>query len=919
MTKQVQQNRFYGFSPLTCHIARDTAANVADRRNGGRQPVRERQSESRKGCARSRHEVLRTGIVFLSLLVGMSVHAGDAAQRSDQQEFDIDIPALNAAKALTMLAEQTDSTLLFPYKEAWTRQANVVIGRYALPEALSILLQGSGLRGSLSDDGVIRISLVEDARPNKREGGTSMKLQTKRGFMAAVIGTIIAAAGVKQTAAQEGAVPQQQGLQAPPSALEEVIVTAQRREESLQDIPISASVLTADVIDRNMIEDVGDYLPMIPNVSFTTAGARDEREIAIRGIANNLGQIDRAAQTLGLYVDGFSVNLVTNNPHLQDADRIEVLRGPQGTFFGRGASGGAINITRKQPGPDFFAEADAQYGRDATWSVAGTVNTPVIEDRLYLRANAYNAHSDGFVTNVNPAGGRSDSDYQYSRLASRWLITDRFVADLTVTHTNEEHGIEALIASGVMGPFGRSIYRGAPPVLDGLAPYPTNTTTLNHDLPSSRSNEYYTATANLNYDFGNFAVTSITGYIERDFNRISDVDHTSLDFIRQEWEEHDTSFSEELRIVSNRDGRWDWLIGGFFASDRNRIPVSRVSVGADNFFGAPPGRVIFSADRSQEINSWAAFGQINFRPTDRLTLTAGGRYSTDDIEKFDSTATPTNTRSASFTDFSPHFAVSYDVTDDLMVYGTVSQGYKPGGLQLDPRLPRNTYDEELIRNYELGFKSHFFDRRFRINAAAFLMDWSDMQVNNQVAIQDPNTGAFVIIRGVENAAEATTKGFEFDMSALLAPGLQVGASAGYLDAKFDSYPNAFLTGGLLDLSGERLPQAPEWTSTAHVQYATPIRSGAELFISGEWSYRSETVPNVQNLSESGFPFRAPAFDVWNFRVGYVSKRFSIFAYLENAFDEQYFTTSADNGFLSGVGIQPSRRTYGIRVKVQTGE
>jgi iron complex outermembrane receptor protein len=703
------------------------------------------------------------------------------------------------------------------------------------------------------------------------------------------------------------------------STLEEIIVTAQRREQSLQDVPISVSVITAEDITRNRIDDVGDYLSITPNVSFTAAGTRDEHEIAIRGVANNIGGIDRLDQALGLFVDGFSINLVTNNPQLQDVDRIEVLRGPQGTFFGRGASGGAINIKRKQPGPDFFAEASAEYGRDNTWSAAGTVNIPVVAEKLYLRANGYTAESDGFIENVNPAGGRSGYDYRNFRVATRWLMSDRLTADLALNYTKEDHGIPVLVASGVLGPFGRSIFGPTTPaLLEGFDPYPTNTTKINHDLPSRRSNEYYTLTMHLDYELDNLAITSITGYIDRDFNRVSDVDYTSLDFIRQEWEQRDKSFTQELRIASRQAGRWDWLVGGFFASDHPDIPLSRVSVGADNFFGAPPGTVIFLADRGQDSTSWAAFGQLNFRLTDRLTLTAGGRYSADDVEKFDSTAGP-DTRSTSFTDFSPHFAVSYNVSNDLMVYGSVSKGYKAGGLQLNPQLPRETFDEEIIWNHEIGLKSEFFGNRLRANAAVFYMDWSDMQVNSQIAIQDPNTGAFVFIRGVGNAAEATSKGFEFDISALPAPNLQLGASAGYLNAKFDKYEDAFLVGGVFDLSGERLPQSPEWTSNAHVHYTRPVRDGMDLFVRGEWNYRSSAVPDVQDHSESGFPFRSPAFNVWNFRLGYVTDRFSVVGFVENAFDEQYFTATSDNGFLSGVGIQPSRRTYGIRVNVHTGE
>ena len=696
--------------------------------------------------------------------------------------------------------------------------------------------------------------------------------------------------------------------------LEEVVVYAQRREQSIQDVPISITQFSGQDINALNINDITGVFNRTPNVHYVEFGAREERSISIRGISQfTTGQ--SAQTTYGYYIDGFNVAVATNNPHLQDIASLEVLRGPQGTYFGRNSVGGAINVVTNKPDNDWYAEADLGYSRDSTWQLRGTLNVPVVEDRFAIRASAFWTESDGFIRNVNPAGGRNSYRYWNARIAARITPSDRFTIDLKFDRTEDRSDLPSLIQTGVQGPFGAAIYGPGTIILDGLDVYPNNVTEVNHDLPEQRRNEYDIMTATIQYDFDSVTLTSITGYVTRDYHRVSDIDHSSISFFEQQWLEDESSISQEIRLHSTSGGAFEWLVGGLIAEDESNNPVSLVTFGSQ--FGPLEGFPVFDASRQNTFKDRALFAEVTWHASDQLSILLGGRYSKEKAIDPDEAGEP----SVSFSNFDPRLSLTWHFNEDVSAYGIISRGHKAGGIQSEflnfPGLPSD-FDAEVVWNYEAGVKAMLANGRVRLNAAVFNMDWDDMQVETLFPIVDPETGQVSFLAAVTNAAKASSKGFELEMAAQATQNLFFDAGVGYTDATFDSFPNAPVFGEIRDLSGTRLPGAPKWTLNANGEYRFPAFDSGEAFVRAEWSYRSKSLTNFENdVLGDGFPWGAPAFDIWNFRAGLNFDRWRVTAFVENAFDEQYYTTSYDNGFVSGVGIQPSRRIYGVRLAFWT--
>lgn len=711
--------------------------------------------------------------------------------------------------------------------------------------------------------------------------------------------------------------------------MEEVVVTAQRRDELLRDVPISMSVFSAEDMVRNNILDVTDYFMQTPNVSFVQSGTRGERDISIRGVHNIGGQVS----ALAFYVDEFNIvngpagSNTSNssiNPHLYDMERIEVLRGPQGTFFGRNATGGAINITTKKPRPDFYGEGIAEFGSFDTYSAGGVINIP-LADTLFVRASVFYRESDGYVENVNPVGGGSDTEYLNFRGAVRFAPSERLTIDVSVNSMDDKQGITETVATGILnagsaGLLGALGISGA--IDDGPGFYPQNQSQINNDVRGRHENEYTTIVARIEWDAGPFTITSITGDFDANLTFLKDLDFTSNGWLKFDNDVTSDSFSTELRISSNGEGRFDWMIGGIYADDELH-QLFGVLGGPGFFFGLPDNFPIDTGDLVFKTKSYAFFGNVSWHVNNQLTLMLGGRYSDDDVSQsvdginFGTPDVP-GQGEVSFDDFSPRLAATYDLNDQFTIYGTISKGYKAGGLQLNvtQQLPIVDFDEENLWNYEGGVRFVSANGRVRTNLSIFYMDWQDLQVQTNLAIIDPDTNEITFINTTTNAASSSISGVEFDINAAPTDRLILGGGLGYLDASFDDFPDAIVSGEATDLSGFDIPQAPEWTLNAYGQYTVPFENNWHGFARVEWSYRDDSVPGINELLEQGFPSVAEAFQVWNFRVGAESGRFRLEAFVQNAFDEEYFTTTTGFGF-AGIQVHPAARYYGLRFLVRS--
>ncbi len=735
------------------------------------------------------------------------------------------------------------------------------------------------------------------------------------------------------------------------ASLEEVMVTAQRREQSLMEVPISITAFTSTTIETNMIKGIEGYFDMTPNVTISDGATRSGNVsgsslgLGIRGISNVGGN----TSSFGFYMDDFNVTRATLNPQLVDVSRIEVLRGPQGTYFGRNASAGVISVTTNKPNEHLEGDIAVELrevGRLGLfgWESSGTINIPV-SDSFMLRASAKYADSDGYARNETLTGETNGYKHKWARVAARILPSENWTIDLSATFNDEVQDDLGLIATGV----GRSgiapllcsvlLQAGDVPscpfdIADGL--YPKNRTHYYHNKPLRVKDKYQLYNANVTWAGDNLTFTSVTGYIDTTFHRDGDLDFSSLDVLNEDFEDRDkSSISQEFRLASNNDGPFNWIIGGIWAKDKYDGRES-INFGTDetinDFFGTWPGFRIEMQTTDQVITSKAMFAEGTWEATKRLTLTLGARWSEDEIDlamtKIDfESVLPDMAAKKSWSDISPRVTATYSLSDDTNVYATIAKGWKSGGINLNfsadnPADAINYFDDETLWNYEIGIKSEMMDGRLRWGLSVFNIDWQDIQVNASKLIVSDD-GGLVAISGVSNASQATSRGAEFELTALPLPQLQVGFNLGYLDAKFDDYQNADTFFGEFDLSGKQLPKAPEWTASANAQYNIHFNSQWEGFVRTEFGYQSDSFIDVNSIAGSlegdGFPFVVPDRAVWNFRAGVQNGRYKIMAFVENAFDSVYHTSNFDFAFLNGAGVVPSFRSYGLRFTAKFGQ
>lgn len=314
--------------------------------------------------------------------------------------------------------------------------------------------------------------------------------------------------------------------------LEEVTVTAQRREENARDVPISLTVFNSAEIEQQNFQGVENYFSQTPNVSFTSEGTRDRKELALRGISDQLSPDNNIKEgSFGFYIDEFNVAQATSNPEIVDIDRIEVLRGPQGTYFGRNAVGGAINITTKQPTNDFFAEASAQYSSFNTVDSHVILNLPLIDNVLAVRIVGRDETSDGNIKNINQIGGGNNSKYTYGKIIVRFTPNERLTIDTTGTATKEDLGMRDGVPSGVLGDFSANDLFSGPPyngkaIPDGVGFYPNNTTRVNFNRPQDDGTRFNYVSNRVKYNADSFTVTNVAGYLV--FERVRGRRHRRL-------------------------------------------------------------------------------------------------------------------------------------------------------------------------------------------------------------------------------------------------------------------------------------------------------------------------------------------------------------------------------------------------------
>ncbi|HEX7034829.1 MAG TPA: TonB-dependent receptor [Pseudomonadales bacterium] len=742
----------------------------------------------------------------------------------------------------------------------------------------------------------------------------------------------------------------------PGQVIEELIVTAQKREEPLQETPISVTAFTGRTIEDLGFRQSVDITAQTPN--FTVGYPNGDTGVPamfIRGVGLNdfavLNQGPIASYVDEVYISSNAAQIF----QLLDVERVEVLRGPQGTLYGRNATGGAVNYLSRRPGEEWEGWGRASLGNWNSTKFEGAIGGPVGE-RAGIRAALLKTDSDGWMKNrftghdqqgvdelagrvlvaidpsdtvdvlVNVHGGRSKSDSVQYRHLGTWPEAFWF---------GDNCADAAILAGDCVDVVGYSENRAFVNPIDGSTAQPVpGYSEGNYDFEAKNDTEFWGAALTLHWELGSeLLLTSISAYDDVDDARPEETDASPADVLTGVLGVEQRTFSQELRLSQSRD-RWNWLVGAYYlndeADDRTSFDLLRLLrpgfVGVDdpavcgplvpagNPTGFCPLQSVFEQQSATEqtIESVSLYADASFDLGEAWRLSVGLRYTDERIEHDAAffyaepeAGNPLITGSEEDTDFSNvsgRVVLDWKPMDDLLVYGSVSTGFKGGGIQstTDGSFP---YDEEELVSYEAGFKWTGIGGRLRFNGAAFLYDYSDLQVFQFVILGDPPTPLSLLT----NASDAEILGLELELQWLPVENLLVNLGLGWLDTEYQDFVDDLGN----DFTGNEITLAPELNFNGLVQYDLPLDPGT-VTVQVDWSYQDDVFFDALNnplLSQDGYW-------LWNGRVawGSADDRWEVAAWVRNLGNEHYLSYAFDLSFFGfHEQMLGTPRSYGVEL------
>jgi len=664
---------------------------------------------------------------------------------------------------------------------------------------------------------------------------------------------------------------------------------------------MSITALTGDSLDRAPISNIADIQMSVPNVNISLRNSAGV--VAIRGIGFDIltagadGSV--AIHTDGVYQSRPSAALGS----LFDVERIEVARGPQGTLYGRNATGGALNVISRKPTSSLEGHVDITYANYNALTIEGAVGGPIAGDRLMARIAAKVEERDGWGTNL--ANGRDVDDLKSRALRGmlEFRPSDTVSFLLAGEYFKRDDSGAASHVIGCITPI-----CGPNAAFNRGFPLPSDPRDVDHDFQPTYRPEQYGASLTARVELPFADLTSISGYRDGNFYWITDFDGTRQPGAFLTREENYKTFSQEIQL-SNSSGALDWVLGGFYFHEKNYARANGHFVP----FLAPAVTEYFQG-ATLFTDAYAAFGEATWHATDKLSLTIGGRFSHErkKIEgEFTFTRGPVNITArqgaptaaipcvvcrglpdtVSFDAFTPKFGAQYKFSRNQMLYVTVQKGFKSGGFAAGAITP--SFEPETIWSYEVGLKADWFDRVLTTNIAAYHYDYKDLQVGQVVG----NTTQ------IGNAASAKVDGVEAELLLKLGSGFSIDGFGSYNHARIDTYvvPNVAINPALpLDLSGNLLANAPEWSGKLGVQYAAPLSRGT-LTLRGEVFSSSRVYFSTFN-------------DLTNYQPGYTLLNANIRYEHDDDWYANLFMTNITDKLVRGGGVVSSG-TVGALVAV----
>ena len=713
----------------------------------------------------------------------------------------------------------------------------------------------------------------------------------------------------------------------PAPAVEEIIVTARKREENLQDIPLSLKAFDINALKASELGYFDQLMSSTPNVQidFTNnnGGSSNSASAFIRGV----GQSDFLLTTdpgVGVYLDGvYIARSIGAIPDLQDIERIEVLRGPQGTLYGRNTIGGAINLVSRRPGHEPSADLSVRAGNFDRHDVQATFNTPILGDEVLARMSVASLVRGGYADRLVAGDNLGDEDRLVWRGRLLWHPRDALTLDLAMDYSRirEQSTPTTLLwkrdpasfASGALTTVYNTFVAPTNTVPGFGSGVPVDSRFLTHDPyttnatgPDESALDVWGAALTATYEIGTAKLVSITGFRELDSQFGRDADNTPITLFEVENTIFQQQLSQEFQLSGVAvDGRLDWLAGVYYFEEEGR----------DNALAliAPdlsPGFEFSNVGVTETDNSSAAlFLHSSYRMTEKWRLSAGLRYTYErkraDIQfNLLDSGTPLigdPDEVKSFEDVSPRLALDYQLTPDVMIYASVAKGFRSGGFTgryVAPTSALLPYDPEKLVTYEIGAKSQWWGGRLHLNGAVFFSDYENIQV--------------LVLEGVtpltRNAAEGEISGLEIDLEVEPLPSLRLSAGLGYMNADYTKLEMDVVPG--LEL-GDDFVNTPEWSANLAVDYRMLLESAGSIDWHVNYSFRSDVANDAVNTPE----LVQDDLGLVNARVAYrtADQRFELAFYGHNLTDERYLVSGIAElvNFGAVLGTYAPPREWGV--------
>ncbi len=780
-----------------------------------------------------------------------------------------------------------------------------------------------------------------------------------------------------------------------------IVVTATKRAADLQSTSASISAFDAESLETRSlgnVEDIG-----LVDASAQVAIYQGEAQVFLRGVGTpiTIGGTDSAT---AIYRDGeFLSRSAASVPGFFDVAQVEILKGPQGTLYGRNATAGSVLITSKAPTEEFSGEAEFTYGNYNRVEVFGAISGPIVEDKLLFRVAGKYARRDGYTDLTDASDPNNirtfdveDKDEIFVRSTLEFRATDDLTLSLTGDYYRADDRANTFFLIDNSFGFAQPPFNPVGPALNTFGipagNFGINNFTLlgqisgNISEERTRDNQFANAdyfnkpeiwglSGRLNWDIDGYTLSTVTAYREtrplnqNDFDLSDSIVGTQTQLRREDqWQ-----FAQEIQVASPDNGPFQWIAGASLFIERNKLRNEFLISSLPTLFdfavdnGIFPETIggqavrlpaenccVFKLNGDLETEAYSAFVDGSYDVTDRLTVRAGIRYSSEERSGQNLLSTELELNNpvllgAPFTNiapfpattfdaFTPKFGLDFQASDDLFLYASVTRGFKSGGFNIGS-LQNEPFDQELTWSYEAGLRSEFLDGAVRLNATGFYYDVSDLQVqtvvNNSIVV---NNAAGAEVYGLEiNAVIEPVDGFivdfsgtylnaeitEIDIEAAIDPTRLSFPSDGTLANVIDD-PTVIPATGAFNIVGNKLPKAPEFQFNLGFQYEIDLQSGGELLFRSDLSYQDDIFFNQFN--DTGFdglpvePLRQDGYYWAKLRIAYTdpSGKYTIAGFVDNLFDEEVVTNAVYNGAVSGqfgLGSLAPPRTYGVTAKV----